>query len=194
MAVLALLIVVVLAFQFRPAVVPAPDQVGGSVVVSTSPPAGAPAGNADFQESCVYSAFQSVARRQDSAGNWKNVGVVGAAPDLAPEVIATLEEVSFCEGQIAISWSLKNNLDDEAVTMPLNAANILVRDSLGNEYPIDEKLSQPAEIRATPGGKGRGTVVIDRPASLNAQTLVIKLKQLPFGETTWLAPIRSDSN
>jgi hypothetical protein len=193
LAALALLIVVVLAFQLRPGVVPAPDQAG-SVVVSTSPPAGAPAGNADFQEGCVYSAFQSVARRQDSGGNWKNVGVVGAAPDLAPQVIATLEEVSFCEGQIKISWSLRNKLDDQAVTLPLNAANILVRDSLGNEYPIDEKLSQPAEIRAAPGGQGRGTIVIDRPASLNAQTLVIKLKQLPFGETTWLAPIRSGSN
>jgi len=69
-----------------------------------------------------------------------------------------------------------------------------VRDSLGNEYPIDEKQSQPAEISAAPGGKGHGAVVIARPASLNAQTLVIKLKKLPFGETTWLAPIRSGSN
>jgi hypothetical protein len=152
-------------------------------------------GDATFQESCVYSAFQSVARRRDAGGKtWKNVGVVGAAPDLAPEVIATLEEVSFCDGQITISWSLRNNLDDQVVTLPLTAPNIVVRDSLGNQYPIDEKQSQPAEIRAAPRGKGHGTVVIARPASLNAQTLVIKLKQLPFGETTWLAPIRSGSN
>jgi hypothetical protein len=192
-AALALLLIVVLAFQLRPPAVPAPDQLG-TVVVSTSPPAGGSEGNADFQESCVYSAFQSVARRHDAGGNWKNVGVVGAAPDLAPEVIATLEEVSFCDGQIRISWSLKNNLDDQAVTLPLTAANIVVRDSLGNEYPIDEKQSQPAEISAAPGGKGHGAVVIARPASLNAQTLVIKLKKLPFGETTWLAPIRSGSN
>jgi hypothetical protein len=194
MAALALLLVVVLAFQLWPTPVPTPDQASGSVVVSTSPPAGADAGNADFQESCVYSAFQSVARRRDSSGNWKNVGVVGAAPDLAPEVIVALEEVSFCDGQIVISWSMRNNLDDQTVTLPLTAANLVVRDSLGNEYPIDEKQSQPAEIRAAPGGKGRGTLVIDRPASLNAQTLVIKLMQLPFGETTWLAPIRSGSN
>ena len=194
MAALALLVVVLLAYQLRPIAIPTPDQAG-TVVVSTSPPAGgADGGNADFQEGCVYSAFQSVARRQDSGGTWKNVGVAGAAPDLAPQVIATLEEVSFCDGQIRISWSLRNNLDDEAVTLPLNAANIVVRDSLGNEYPIDEKQSQPAEIRAAPGGKGRGMIVIAQPASLNAQTLVIKLKKLPFGETTWLAPIRSGSN
>jgi len=96
-AALALLLIVVLVFQLRPPAVPAPDQLG-TVVVSTSPPAGGSGGNADFQESCVYSAFQSVARRQDAGGNWKNVGVVGAAPDLAPEVIATLDEVSFCDG------------------------------------------------------------------------------------------------
>ncbi len=35
----------------------------------------------------------------------------------------------------------------------------------------------------------RGTAVITRPASLNAQTLVIKLTKLPFGEATWIVPI-----
>ncbi len=115
-------------------------------------------------------------------------------PDLAPEVVVTLDEVSFCDGQIAMTWSLKNSLDDQLVTLPLNAANIVVRDSLGNDYAIDETQSRPAEIEAAPGGKGRGTAIIARPASLNAQTLVIKLRQLPFGETTWLVPISSDSN
>ncbi|HET9224319.1 MAG TPA: nuclease-related domain-containing protein, partial [Roseiflexaceae bacterium] len=61
LAALALLIVVLLAFRLQSTPVPAPDQFG-SVVVSTSPPAGSDLrqGNADFQESCVYSAFQSV--------------------------------------------------------------------------------------------------------------------------------------
>jgi Nuclease-related domain len=194
-AALALLLILAVAFQLRPQPVPSPDQAGPSFLVSTSPPAGADLGNADFQESCVWSGFQSVARRQDASGkNWKNVGVVGAAPDLAPEVIVTLEEVSFCDGRITISWSLRNNLDDQTVTLPLTAANVVVRDSLGNEYPIDEQQSQPAEISAAPRGKGHGTVVIARPASLNAQTLVVKLKKQPFGETTWLAPIRSGSS
>jgi hypothetical protein len=145
--------------------------------------------------SCVWSGFQSIGRRHSGDGKtWKNVGVVGAAPDLAPEVVVTLDEVSFCDGHIAMTWSLRNNLDDQPVTLPLNAANIVVRDSLGNDYPIDEAQSQPAEVDAAPGGKGRGTAVIARPASLNAQTLVIKLRRLPFGETTWLVPIRSGSN
>jgi Nuclease-related domain len=194
-ALLVLLLVVGVAFQFRPRPVPPPDQVG-SVLLSTSQPAGgndAPEG--DLSTSCVWSGFQSIGRRQSGDGKtWKNVGVVGAAPDLTPEVVVTLDEVSFCDGRIAMTWSLRNNMDDQPVTLPLNAANIVVRDSIGNDYPIDEAQSQPAEVDAAPGGKGRGTAVIARPASLNAQTLVIKLRRLPFGETTWLVPIRSGSN
>lgn len=194
----ALLLVLLLAggvFQFLPPSVPPPDQ-RDSVLLSTSLPAGgigAPA--PDTSVSCVWSGFQSIGRRRSGDGKtWKNVGVAGAAPDLAPEVVVTLDEVSFCDGQIAMTWSLRNSLDDQLVTLPLNATNIVVRDSLGNDYTIDETQSRPAEIEATPGGKGRGTAIIARPASLNAQTLVIKLHQLPFGETTWLVPIRSDSN
>jgi hypothetical protein len=80
------------------------------------------------------------------------------------------------------------------VTLPLTNANVVVSDSLGNEYPLDEKQSRPLEISAAPHNKGHGAMVIARPASLNAQTLVIKLKNLPFGETTWVVPIRNGSN
>jgi len=192
-AALALLLVIALIFGLRPRPIPLPDQAG-SVLVSTSSPAGGiGAPPDDASASCVWSGFQSVGRRRDGA-LWKNVGVVGAAPDLAPEVVVTLDEVSFCDGRITTTWSLRNNLDDQPATLPLSSANIVVRDSLGNEYPIDEKLSQPAEISAAPHSKGRGAAVIARPASLNAQTLVIKLKRQPFGETTWVVPIQNGSN
>jgi hypothetical protein len=192
-AALALLLVVVLGFQLWPRTIPPPDQAG-SMVVSTSPPAGGTGFlPADTSTSCVWSGFQSVGRRRDDTA-WRNVGVAGAAPDLAPEVVVTLDEVGFCGGQITMTWSLRNNLDDQPVTLPLTDANIVVRDSLGNEYAIDEKLSKPAEISAAPHSKGRGTAVIGRPASLNAQTLVIKLKQQPFGETTWVVPLQNGSN
>ncbi|MFL5800671.1 MAG: nuclease-related domain-containing protein [Roseiflexaceae bacterium] len=195
MALLVLVLMVGVVLQLRPQPVSPPDQAG-SVLLSTSPPAGGiGAPEADQSISCVWSGFQSIGRRRSGDGKtWKNVGVAGAAPDLAPEVVVTLDEVSFCDGRIAMTWSVSNNLDDQLVTLPLNAANIVVRDSLGNDYSIDATQSRPAEIAATPGGKGRGTAVIARPANLNAQTLVIKLRQLPFGETTWLVPLRSGVN
>jgi hypothetical protein len=191
---LLLLLVVGVAFQFRPQPLTPPDQAR-SVLLSTSPPAGGiGAPEADSSTSCVWSGFQSIGRRRGDGKTWRNVGVAGAAPDLAPEVVVTLDEVSFCDGRIAMTWSLRNNMDDQQVVLPLNATNIVVRDSLGNDYSLDETQSRPAAIDVPPGGKARGTAVIARPASLNAQTLVIKIRQLPFGETTWLVPISSGSN
>jgi hypothetical protein len=198
-AALALLVVLMLvgaAFQFRPRPSPPPPDQFESVLLGTSQAAGgAGGGGGDFQKSCVWSAFQSVGRRRNGDGKtWRNVGVVGAPPDQAPEVVVTLDEVSFCDGRITISWSLRNNLSDERVSLPLNGANILVRDSLGNEYAVDEKQSQPAEISAAPHDKARGKAVLARAASLNAQTLVIRLMKLPFGETTWVVPISNGSS
>ncbi|HEY3254492.1 MAG TPA: nuclease-related domain-containing protein [Polyangiaceae bacterium] len=195
-AILALLLLVGMAFQFRPRPNPPPPDQAGSVLLGTSGPAGGPgAAYQDVRPSCVWSGFQSVGRRADDGKTWKNVGVAGAVPDLAPEVVVTLDEVSFCGGRtITITWSLHDNLDDERVTLPLTNANVVVSDSLGNEYPLDEKQSRPLEISAAPHNKGHGAMVIARPASLNAQTLVIKLKNLPFGETTWVVPIRNGSN
>lgn len=193
----ALVMVMLLLFggwwQFRPRPVVLPDQAN-SMLLSTSAPAGgigAPA--LDFTTSCVWSGFQSIGRRLNADGEtWRNVGVTGAAPDLAPQVIVTLDEVSFCDGRITMTWSMRNNLENQSVTLPLTNMNISVRDSLGTEYVLDETLSSSLELEAAPGGKARGTAVVARSVSLNAQTLVIKIRQLPFGETTWLVPIRSD--
>ena len=80
-------------------------------------------------------------------------------------------------------------MEDESVALPLTAENVAVSDSLGNEYRIDDAKSLPLQISVAPRSKMRGTAVIDRSASLNAQTLVIKLKTLPFGEATWIVPI-----
>ena len=74
-----------------------------------------------------------------------------------------------------------------------DAGNVAVSDSLGNEYRIDDAKSQPPQISVAPRSKMRGTAVITRPDSLNAQTLVIKLTKLPFGEATWIVPISGGS-
>src|SRR4029079_15758181 len=133
---------------------------------------------------------QRVGRRHgDQPASWVNVGYGDVAPALAPEVVVTLEEVNFCTGQISITWLVRNNTNDEKVVLPLTAENIAVSDSLGNEYQIADAKSKPAEITVLPHSKMPCTALIPHSASLNAQTLVIKLKKLPFGEATWIVPI-----
>jgi hypothetical protein len=75
--------------------------------------------------------------------------------------------------------------------MPLTAENIQVTDSLLNEYTVTDEKSQPPQISVAPRSKASGTAVIARPASLNAKALRITLKQLPFGEATWIVPVSS---
>jgi hypothetical protein len=167
---------------------PRPDQSVQSLVVSTSLPAGgADAGAISPVSSCVWSGFQPVGRRMIN-GVWENVGVGGNAPGLSPDVVVTLEEVEFCDGKMTLRWSLRNNLSDQSVVLPLTAENIEVRDSVGTRYLVADELSRPGELRALPGERVRGSATIDRPVNLNAHTLVVVLKKLPFGETTWLVP------
>jgi hypothetical protein len=161
-------------------------------IVSTSE-AAAGVGRADMsQNTCIWDEFQPVGRRRGAEpATWENVGVGGNAPALAAELVVTLEEVNFCKGQIALTWSVRNNMDDESVSMPLTAENIQVTDSLLNEYTIADEKSQPPQISVAPRTKAHGTAVIARPASLNAKALRITLKQLPFGEATWIVPVSS---
>jgi hypothetical protein len=192
----ALMLVVALTFLLRSPRQPAlsADQpIGG--IVSTSPPAGAAAGGGVIgNTNCAWQESQPIGRRRgEQPGAWVNVGYGEVAPALSPEVVVTLEEVNFCKGQVIINWLVRNNMDDENVALPLTAENVAVSDSLGNEYRIADDKSQPPQISVAPRSKMRGTAVITRPASLNAQTLVIKLTKLPFGEATWIVPISGGS-
>jgi hypothetical protein len=188
----ALALVIVLTVLLRSpgrAAAPADQPLGR--IVSTSLPAGAAAGGGIVGAAdCAWKESQPIGRRRGEQPNsWVNVGYGEVAPALSPEVVVTLEEVNFCKGQITIKWLVRNNMDDESVALPLTAENVAVSDSLGNEYRIADDKSQPPQISVAPRSKMRGTAVITRPASLNAQTLVIKLKTLPFGEATWIVPI-----
>jgi len=178
----------VLVAQARP--LPRPDQPAQSMVVTTSLPAGgADAGMASAFNDCVWSGFQPVGRRLVGDGAWENVGVGGNAPGLTPDVVVTLEEVGFCEGQITMTWSMRNNLRDASVVLPLNSENLQVRDSVGTRYLLADEKSRPREMRAAPGERVQGNAVVERPVNLNARTLVIVLTDEPFGETTWLVPV-----
>ena len=173
----ALAFVLALALMLRPAATPPPiDQAnplltpaGGinpprvSAAISTEP-------------RCVWSGFQTVGRRQNKQDNtWENVGVIGAAPALTPDVVVTLEEVTFCDGKIEMTWGVQNNSDDGTVVLPLTSDNIAVWDG-NNEYRVNNDQSKPAEIRAAPGQQAHGVAVIDRPVSLSTSTLKIMLK------------------
>lgn len=191
-ATIVLLLVVLLAgvWTFRPRATVRPDQAN-TVLLSTSAPAGGIGMPLfDEPESCVWSGFQAIGRRYDGQA-WKTVGVMGTAPDLAPHVVVTLDEVSFCEGQIQLSWSVQNNFSNQSVRLPLDNSNIVITDSLGNTYLLDEQQSKPNEIMVEPNSRARGVAVIDRSASLNAQTLVVRVQSQPFGNTTWLVPLQN---
>lgn len=168
------------------------DQAASGIVSTSQAAGGEGFGGVAAQDTCVWKEFQSVGRRRGAQpGSWQNVGVGGNAPALQPEVVVTLEEVNYCQDTIKLTWSVRNNLDDENVALPLTAENITVSDSLLNSYQIDDAKSLPLQISAAPRSKARGTAIVTRPANLNAKSLAIKIKQMPFGEATWIVPINS---
>jgi hypothetical protein len=188
----ALVVIMGFALLNRPAPPPpTADQPRPSILVSTSPPAGAAdAAGILPAPSCTWSGFQPVGRRRgEEDGSWINVGIGGTAPALAPDVVVTLEEVGFCEGQITLSWGVRNNMQDASVTLPLTAENVSVRDSLGNEYAVADAPARSAEVLVAPLSRGQGRVVIERPVNQSALTLKVTLKQEPFGEANWVVPV-----
>jgi len=190
LSLLTLALVVALTFALWPVSRPPIADQPGPMTVSTSLPAGgADAGSVVESVSCTWSGFQPVGRRRGvQPDTWETVGIDGVAQDLAPDVVVTLEEVAFCDGQISITWSLRNNTNNTTVSLPLDGENIIVRDSFGNQYPIAE--GRPSEIQAEPLSKSQGTAIITQPVNLSAATLVIQVKKLPFGEATWLVPVQ----
>jgi hypothetical protein len=193
LGVLALVLAIALFARMQVRAQVFPDQVAGIGIVSTSQAAGGrDGGGVVAPESCDWRESQPVGRRRGGQpGIWENVGIGGNTPALAPEVVVILEHVDFCAGRIEIAWHVINNMDDENVALPLTAENIAVVDSLGNEYQIADGKSQPPQISVAPHSKADGTAVVVRPANLNARTLAIKLKKMPFGEATWIVPIGS---
>jgi hypothetical protein len=189
---IALLVAVVFLLRSSSRPTPIADQPNITVGPTSPSAGGSSGGGVSGPPSCAWKESQPIGRRHgDQPASWVNVGYGDVAPALAPEVVVTLEEVNFCTGQISITWLVRNNTSDENVALPLTAENIVVSDSLGNEYQIADAKSKPAEITVQPHSKMRGTALIPHSASLNAQTLVIKLKKLPFGEATWIVPISS---
>lgn len=140
----------------------------------------------DGPAACVWSGFQSVGKRWDNnTQRWLSVGVGGTVVELEPDVVVTLETVDYCDAHIRLTWSVRNN-SDQRVTFPLSDTNIQIRDPIGNEYTIDSQQSEPAVVTVLPDSQEHGEALVPRPVSQNAPSLLVRLREKPFGEASWL--------
>lgn len=191
MLALALLVAIIV----RPTQSLAPSQTQQPLIAETSIPISSPAGGVlaggipQETDTCVWSGFQPVGKQWDkSSQTWISVGVDGTAPILLPDVVVTLEQVDYCTEQITLTWSVRNN-NTEPVVFPLHSNNITIRDPFGNDYPLDNIQSEPRILRVAPGTSEHGTVVVAEPIVPNAPSLLIRLKEKPFGEASWLVSL-----
>lgn len=166
------------------------DQPNGFMADSTSLPAGGvdPIPNTR-PTSCIWNGFQAIGRRYNAQSQaWETVGVDVSTQAVRPDVVVTLEKVAFCEGQISMTWSLRNNSPTKQI-LSLSNDNIEMRDALGTTYSLLESSSQPQVIAAEPGTRQSGVAIVAQPVNMNAPTLAIVLKKEPFGEATWIVTI-----
>jgi hypothetical protein len=179
--------ILVLALLLRPVpVLPVADAPARLPEVTGVPTSDAIAiAAASGATSCQWAGYQLVGKRYDtSSREWVSVAEGGDAPDL----IVALEQVAACDGTIELSWSVQNNWDNP-VEFPLQAANIRVSDGLGNEYPLDDAAARPRTMRIAPGAQERGTAVISRPLSSSATSLLVRLREQPFGEASFVVAL-----
>lgn len=163
-----------------------------SLVNATSGPAGGMLGSG-FDQSpprCIWSGFQPVGKRWDEREEqWISVGVDGiTTDDLAPQIVVTLEQVDYCGTNITLTWSVRNK-SDKTIELPLQSSNISIRDPLGNGYAIDDLQSEPTVLQVEPGEQERGTVTVPSPVIQDAPSLLVRLKEKPFGEASWLVSL-----
>jgi hypothetical protein len=137
---------------------------------------------------CHWSGSQLVGKRYDTTSrSWLSVAEGGAAAAPA-EIVVALEQVSTCSDEIRLTWSVQNN-SDRAIEFPLRSDNIRISDGLGNEYRIDDSASDPQAVRVAPGAQERGTAVVSRPLSRSATSLLVRLKEQPFGEASFVVAL-----
>lgn len=104
------------------------------------------------------------------------------------DVVVTLEQVDFNNGQIKIDWTVENRRRI-AIRMALVAENITITDGQ-LKYLIDAPQSQPpGTLEIQPGAKHTATVTVPQPVRANAITLQITLLKQPFGSTSWIVNV-----
>ncbi|NJN18145.1 MAG: NERD domain-containing protein [Oscillochloris sp.] len=185
----AVALVLLLTLLFRPAQVVAPTADEPLVpIAGIAAPTGAPLPGAVAAADCVWTELQLVGKRYDaSSGSW--LSVAAGESTVAPDVVVALVQVSTCSGKIELTWSVQNN-SAQPVSFPLDSDNIVISDGLGNEYPITNADSQPAEVLVAPGTQEQGVVVARRPINRSATSLLVRLRDEPFGEASFVVAIQ----
>ncbi len=189
MAVLAA--VLALGLFLRPArAIPTPDEPAPIFEVAGVPTVDPSAAAPGVGGGCLWSGRQLVGKRYDPAGRvWTSVAEGGSTTATSPEIVVALEQVSTCDGRIELVWSVQNN-SDRPIEFPLSGDNIRVSDGLGNEYPLDDAASDPQTLVVAPGAQERGTAVAARPLSSSAASLLVRLRDKPFGEASFVVALQ----
>ncbi|NJM07958.1 NERD domain-containing protein, partial [Candidatus Gracilibacteria bacterium] len=165
-----------------------PPTVEAGAPVSSALPAGAGAVVAS-EAACVWTGNQFVGKRyDDDADSWISVVVDGTQNLDNPEVLVVLEQVAYCDDEIRLTWSVRNE-SERAVEFPLSNKNIQISDGMGNEYLIADAESEPQILEVAPGEEARGTAIVPRALSHNAASLRVRLKDQPFGEASFLVAL-----
>jgi hypothetical protein len=173
-------------------IIPSADQPLVSIAEVTGVPTGGavPLSAASLDDGCNWPSYQLVGKRWDGAsGGWISVASGDSGDGLIPEVVVALEQVATCSGQITLTWSVQNNTGQE-ISFPLRSDNIRISDSLGNEYQIADDASKPQDLKVAPGSQERGVSVADRPVSRSASSLLVRLKEQPFGEASFVISLQ----
>lgn len=147
-------------------------------------------GSEAYASGCVWSGFQSVGKQWDvDERRWISVGVDGTV--VSPDIVVTLEQVDYCHQQIVLTWSIHNN-STRTIFFPVSRENITIRDPLGNEYVVSDEVSTPNRVRIRPGEHEQVTAVVPRPVIQNTPSLLVRLREQPFGEASWLVSLEGN--
>jgi hypothetical protein len=94
-------------------------------------------------------------------------------------VTVTLRTVEFQSDRMTLTWAMEN-CGTRPVRFPLTSDNITIHDNVGNNYQLDEKLSQPRILVARPDERVEGTCTVSRPVSPDAITIIVWIRAEPF--------------
>ncbi|MDQ5851037.1 MAG: NERD domain-containing protein [Chloroflexota bacterium] len=173
----------VYAVAVRPPAPTDPSRLMADASITAAPMPTIPEGGiAPNLNNGVAELHQRVGRRWDEVGSrwfWER------AEDA--DVLVTLETVDFNGGAIRLTWTVENRRQN-TISMPMTESNFEITDGT-LEYRIDQRRSEPVELKVKPGAKETATVIVTEPVRPSAQTLQVTIREYPFGKATWLVPV-----